>query len=229
MNRFGEQRILESWHKNALPWTSAIRRGQVESRRLVTNRAIVDAILSRSPSSVLDVGCGEGWLARELAAHGVRVTGIDVVATLIERARDAGGGEFHVASYDDVAAGRFRTLVDLVVCNFSLLGGESVDRVLAAVPDLLTENGSFIVQTVHPVVACGTLPYEDGWRAGSWDGFGSDFTDPAPWFFRTLETWRRLFVENGFDSLEIREPVHPIRNQPASVIFIAETSSHARR
>ena len=42
---------------------------------------------------VLDAGCGEGYLARVLAARGARVTGIDLSARLIAlaRARDPGG------------------------------------------------------------------------------------------------------------------------------------------
>ena len=78
-----------------------------------------------------------------------------------------------------------------------------------------------MVQALHPVVACGDLPYQDGWRPGSWDGFGSGFIDPAPWYFRTLESWKALFLLHGFSSLEIREPFHPATGQHASVILIA--------
>jgi 2-polyprenyl-3-methyl-5-hydroxy-6-metoxy-1,4-benzoquinol methylase len=35
------------------------------------------AVLRDKPASVLDVGCGEGWLARALSAHACRVTGVD--------------------------------------------------------------------------------------------------------------------------------------------------------
>ncbi|MBA3466016.1 MAG: class I SAM-dependent methyltransferase, partial [Gemmatimonadaceae bacterium] len=87
---------------------------------------------------------------------------------------------------------------------------------------LLDRGGAFIVQTLHPVVAGGDLPYEDGWREGSWTGFSTEFTDPAPWYFRTLESWIRLFREGGLRVMELREPVHPVTRKPASVIFIAE-------
>jgi len=215
-----EDEILDSWHRNALPWAEAIRDEKIESRRLVTNRAIVDAILDRSPRTVLDIGCGEGWLVRALSGHGMRVTGIDAVPALVEKARSSGGGEFHVATYDDISAGRFNIAVDVAVCNFSLLGDESVDEVFRAVPRLLNKGGVFMVQTLHPV-ACGELPYQDGWRSGSWAGFGSEFTDPAPWYFRTLESWKALFLRHGFPSIGIREPLHPVTGHPASVIFIA--------
>ena len=66
------------------------------------------------------------------------------------------------------------------------------------------------------------LPYEDGWRHGSWAGFSDDFSDPAPWYFRTVESWKKLLVEAGFRLLEMREPIHPGTGKPASVIFIAE-------
>jgi 2-polyprenyl-3-methyl-5-hydroxy-6-metoxy-1,4-benzoquinol methylase len=191
----------------------------------VTDRAIVDAILGRSPRSVLDLGCGEGWLARELSANAIQVTGIDVVPALIERAEAAGGGRFHVGSYEDVVGGQLGVSADVVVCNFSLLGDDSVRGVFQAVPAMLNRNGSFVVQTVHPVAACGDLPYADGWREGSWDGFSPDFTDPAPWYFRTLETWINLFVQNGFRLREMREPLHPPTQRPASVVFIADSDS----
>src|SRR2546427_12210327 len=35
----------------------------------------------------LDVGCGDGWLARRLANRGVRVAGIDVSEPMVDRAR----------------------------------------------------------------------------------------------------------------------------------------------
>jgi 2-polyprenyl-3-methyl-5-hydroxy-6-metoxy-1,4-benzoquinol methylase len=42
---------------------------------------------------VLDAGCGEGFLARILAARGARVTGIDISPRLIEMARSKPGTE----------------------------------------------------------------------------------------------------------------------------------------
>jgi len=86
----------------------------------------------------------------------------------------------------------------------------------------LTSGGTLIIQTLHPVVVTGDLPYEDGWRQGSWAGFGDEFSDPAPWYFRTLESWKRLLADARLQTLEVREPVHPGTGKPASVIFIAE-------
>ena len=99
-----DAKILDSWHTNATPWTAAVREQRIESRKLVTDRAIVDAVTARQPDSVLDIGCGEGWLTRALVDHGVKqAIGVDAIPALIEQARAAGGGEFRVASYEDIA------------------------------------------------------------------------------------------------------------------------------
>ncbi|MBB6243971.1 methyltransferase domain-containing protein [Rhodanobacter sp. MP1X3] len=213
--------IINAWHANATPWTTAVRSGDIESRRLITDDAILDAVLSQSPQSVLDLGCGEGWLARALSFRGIRVIGIDVVPELIEQAQSAGGGDFRVASYEDVAAGKLGVVTDAVVCNFSLIGKESVDGIIASAKSMLRPGGAFIVQTLHPLIACGDQPYTDGWRPGSWAGFSDDFVRPAPWYFRTVETWIRLFEQSGLDLREVREPLHPNTGKPASILFIA--------
>ena len=219
-----DAKIIDSWHRNAAPWTAAVREHQIESRALVTDGAIVDAILSRSPATVLDIGCGEGWLVRALGEGGIHAIGVDVVPELIERAAQAGGGDFRVASYEDIVAGALSVTVDVAVANFSLIGRESVDALLAYVPRLLTTHGNLIIQTLHPPTATGEHPYVDGWREGSWAGFNADFTDPAPWYFRTLESWTRLLRRSGFRLAELREPLHPISKKPASAIFVAEIS-----
>lgn len=215
--------IIAAWHANALPWAAAVRAGDIASRRLVTDAAIVDAVLSQTPRTVLDAGCGEGWLSRALCVHGIAVTGMDAVPALIDKARAAGGGQFFIASYENLAAWQDHPAVDLVVCNFSLIGGPSVDDFFATVPRLLKPGGSFVMQTLHPREACADLDYADGWRDGSWAGFGPDFLQPAPWYFRTLESWITLFSTHQLHLFAMREPLNPLTGKPASILFIAQS------
>jgi 2-polyprenyl-3-methyl-5-hydroxy-6-metoxy-1,4-benzoquinol methylase len=216
--------ILDAWQANADAWERAVRDGRIESRQLITDRAIVEAVLSRAPRRVIDVGCGEGWLARRLASEGIEVIGVDVVPALVEAARSQGGGTFHVMSYAEIAAGALRERVDVVVCNFSLLGESSVDRLLAAMPGLLAPGGVLLVQTLHPLVAAPAEPYRDGWREGSWVGCGEGFGQPAPWYFRTLGRWLETFRAAGLQLIEVVEPLHPHTGRPASVIFLLGAS-----
>jgi 2-polyprenyl-3-methyl-5-hydroxy-6-metoxy-1,4-benzoquinol methylase len=218
-----EAQIIRSWNANAKPWTKAVQAGSIRSRQLVTDRAIVDAILSVGPRRVLDLGCGEGWLARSLSAAGIQVTGVDAVPELIAEARRLGGGEFHLQAYDAIANGQWRSgPFDAVACNFSLLGKESVDSLIRGLGGCLCAAGYLIVQTLHPVAACGDNPYQDGWRPGSWLGFSSEFRDPAPWYFRTLESWISMLRRSGFELIECREPTAPDGLAPSSVIFVGK-------
>jgi len=221
MNSLSDEKIVDSWEKNAQQWTAAVRNNQIQSRAILTDKAIVESVLGYCPDSVLDIGCGEGWLIRALAPQVSHLVGVDAIPGLIAQAKAAGGGNFLPLSYEAIARGSITGLFNIVVCNFSLLGKESVDALFRAIPSLLKPEGVFIVQTLHPMVACGDFPYIDGWREGSWSGFGSEFTDPAPWYFRTLESWVALFSASGLQLVEMREPTHPKTHYPASIIFIA--------
>jgi SAM-dependent methyltransferase len=218
MTLLNDAKIVDSWAKNADPWMAAVRRGEIESRTLVTNQAIIDAVRSRSPNTGLDIGCGEGWLVRKL--DGIDMIGVDVVPGLVDAARQAGGGNFRLLSYEEIARGQLKLAVDVAICNFSLLGKESVEGLFRAVRSLLKPGGALIVQTIHPLAGCGDSPYVDGWREGSWTGFNSGFSDPPPWYFRTLESWVKLFKDSGLGLQEVREPLHPKTGKPVSIILI---------
>ena len=219
-----ENHIIASWMQNAKPWIHTISHHEIESRIIGTNKAIVEAILKKKPRKVLDIGCGEGWLARALNTAGVAVTGIDIVPELVNEAKRLGGGSFQVLAYEELSADTLKERFDVIVCNFSLLGNESVSQVFQAVIALLNEDGYFIVQTVHPVSACGEAVYQDGWREGSWAGFNSEFTDAPPWYFRTLQSWEDLFARHNLNLIERLEPVHPETNTFLSVIFVGQST-----
>lgn len=217
-----EAQILTTYQRNAVPWIAAVREAQIESRQLVTDQAILDAVLALQPSSVLDVGCGEGWLSRALTRHGIRTLGIDGIPELVDAARVADTkGSYEVLDYAAVVRGELNASVDLIVCNFSLFGAEELAAMLAVLPSHLSKGGHLVIQTLHPHTACGDEPYVDGWRAGFWVGFSSAFRDPAPWYFRTLSSWIRLLKASGFQLIQMNEPLHPITGKPASLILIA--------
>jgi 2-polyprenyl-3-methyl-5-hydroxy-6-metoxy-1,4-benzoquinol methylase len=200
MQRDHREQLGLSWQANADAWTAAVRERRIESRRLVTDAAIVQAILALAPGRVLDLGCGEGWLCRGLAEHGIEAVGVDACAPLIAVARQAGcaRAQYRVCGYAELESqaaqlGRF----DLLVCNFALLE-EPLAPTLNALHGLLAAGGRLLIQTLHPWRACNDAGYRDGWRVERFAGFGEGFAEPMPWFFRTLESWLALFTETGW-------------------------------
>ncbi|MBW8810306.1 MAG: methyltransferase domain-containing protein [Lysobacter sp.] len=226
--RHSDARVLEAWRENAAPWTQTVRAQAIESRRLVTDRAVVDAALRLAPRSVLDLGCGEGWLSRALCLHGIEVHGVDAIPDLIDAARrlqgdaDAVQPRYDCLSYEAIAEGALCARYDLAICNFSLLGDDSVAGLLGAMPALLNPRGHVLIQTLHPPQACGEAPYLDGWRDGSWAGCDAAFGEPAPWYFRTIGGWVALLERSGLRLRELAEPVHPVSGRPVSLMLIAE-------
>ncbi|KQQ87312.1 bifunctional 2-polyprenyl-6-hydroxyphenol methylase/3-demethylubiquinol 3-O-methyltransferase UbiG [Massilia sp. Leaf139] len=220
MSGLTDARIVESWSRNTDPWVAAVRGREIASRALVTDAAIVEAVRSCAPRTGVDLGCGEGWLIRALPE--ISMVGVDAIAGLVEAARASGGGDFRVLSYEEIAAGELQLAADVAVCNFSLIGEASTANLLRAAPRYLRPGGTLIVQTVHPLMACGDAPYVDGWREGSWAGFSSAFTDAPPWYFRTLASWVALFVDSGLRVTSLKEPVHPDTGKPVSLILMGQ-------
>jgi 2-polyprenyl-3-methyl-5-hydroxy-6-metoxy-1,4-benzoquinol methylase len=209
------QQMMQSWRTNAEAWTNAVRDRQIESRRLVTDAAIVTAILQPYPQSVLDVGCGEGWLCRALAESNIQTVGIDASPELIDRAK-ALGGQFHLSRYDAIA--NLGQQFEAIVCNFSLLEAD-LDAVIQQFHKLLSPQGRLLIQTVHP----DHIAEAEGWLVEAFTDFGAEFTAPMPWYFRPRASWETLLTQNGFVIESIVEPIHPITQNPLSILL---TSRH---
>ena len=117
MDEQRKQAIQYSWQANATAWTEAVRGQRIESRRLATDRAMLNAIRAHQPRRVLDLGCGEGWLCRALAAEDVETLGLDASAPLIEAARQAHPqGAYRCLTYDALVFSYARFLVPVAHC-----------------------------------------------------------------------------------------------------------------
>lgn len=218
--------ILKSWEVNAASWIRTIDDGELESRTLVTNAAIVATILKYKPGKVLDIGCGEGWLTRALQAKSIAAHGIDAVAPLIQNAVEKGGEHYSVCSYEDLIGGKGDFLIDMeaVVINFALLDQATTERLLLYLGKNLRKGALLFIQTLHPFTLAGEGAYQSGWREGSWKGLNQSYTQPYQWYFRTLEDWVHLFSDAGLALREMKEPIHPHTGRPASVIFVLNVS-----
>ena len=217
-----DERIDKSWIDNAAAWTDAVREGKIASRKAGTDAAVIRAITERQPHRVLDAGCGEGWLARQLVDLGISVTGFDGSEPLIKRAAEWGDAQFIHLSYTDFIADPSRAGADydVVTFNFALFTADIVPTLRAAAT-VLRRDGSLIIQTVHPFNDAEGERYEDGWREETFAKMGKKFKTPMPWYFRTMQSWINSVVQAGLKIAEVREPFDEASGKPLSLLIIA--------
>ena len=102
--------------------------------------------------TVLDLGCGGGFMAEALARKGARVVGIDPSAPAVEAARKHARAEGLSIDYR-VGSGEHVPLesatADCVVCVDVLEHVESVERVLDEVRRVLKPGGIFLFDTIN--------------------------------------------------------------------------------
>jgi 2-polyprenyl-3-methyl-5-hydroxy-6-metoxy-1,4-benzoquinol methylase len=217
-----EDDLARSWNSNAPSWMEAVRSGAIQSRRVATDGAILDLVLSLSPRAVLDVGCGEGWLCRALSARSIRMVGVDGSEPLIRAARDLGGAEYHLLEYrvlESATATMLAGPFDVVVFNFALLQDDH-RALLTQVREWLAPDGAIAIQTLHPWAAPGEHRYQDGWRSETFQSLG-DGWEPMPWFYRTLASWADELRDSGYLIADVREPTPPGDSTPLSLLIVA--------
>ena len=81
-------------------------------------------LLDRRPVRVLDIGCGTGGHAAELARRGLEVVGVDLAPAMLERAREraqAAGVEIELVE-GDARSTRLEGEFDVTLMTFALLG-----------------------------------------------------------------------------------------------------------
>jgi ubiquinone/menaquinone biosynthesis C-methylase UbiE len=103
---------------------------------------------------LLDVACGQGRVARELAAGGARVTGLDISDGLLAKARVCEAARPLGIDYvhcDVTAAGVLDgQAFEGAVCNYGLSDIDDLDGLLANVARLLRPGGWFVFSMLHP-------------------------------------------------------------------------------
>jgi len=225
-------RALLAWDDAAESWADALR-ARLDPARAVADAAMVKLIRQVPTGPVLDAGCGEGWLARELAAHRHRVTAFDGSPMMLELAlREAEGKmvDYRLLTYDDAARGprRMGSAFGTVVFNFSLLE-ERITPLLSAAASLLFPYGRVLIQAAHPgSAAADPGGYRDGWRTMEEAAPGAALSGPVPWYFRTFSTWILELRRAGLLLVETYEPLDPATGLPVSLILSATIPERRR-
>jgi ubiquinone/menaquinone biosynthesis C-methylase UbiE len=123
------------------------------------HRALIDPVLLRLVGDVqgkdlLDLGCGNGYLARKIARHGARVTAVDSSRRMIENAQHHDPENELKILYFEAGANRIDFLqggsFDTVYANMSLMDIEDAEGAISQVSRVLRISGKFIASISHP-------------------------------------------------------------------------------
>ena len=168
----------------------------------------------------LDLGCGEGRVARDLAARGHSVAGIDASPTLVELARAADpDGEYLVG---DAAALPFDDeSFDLVIAYNVLMDVEDMAGAVREAARVLEPGGRLCISIVHTIVdmcrfesdepdapfVFATSYFERREFHGSFERGGLTMTFHG--FVRPLEDYTRALEDAGFLLDGLRKPADP--------------------
>jgi len=140
--------------------------------------------------SVLDLGCGTGYLTNQIHLSGAKVLGIDISPSMITQAkRNYPHLDFIVA---DAAKLDFPNRFDVVFSNAAIHWIKQSESVIKGISQALRPNGRFVAEfggrgNVQLVVSA--LSSE----------LGNDMINP--WYFPSVSEYRRLLEQQG---LEVR-------------------------
>jgi SAM-dependent methyltransferase len=169
----GDERVSAAYERNAEFWIRVVRQRRDRYQVKLTDPALLAAIGAVDGRVVLDAGCGEGYLARELVRRGARhVHGVGSCAPLVAAARshpeaDAERMTFHHADVADLPLPDGS--VDLVVANRLPNAITSPERRFHEFARVLAPTGRAVLLGMHP---CFYLAR--GERDGAGTGFGVD-------------------------------------------------------
>lgn len=145
--------ISDPWEANASFWIQIIREGRDRYRTELTDPAVMDAIGSAGDRTILDAGCGEGYLSRALAKAGATVTGIDLSAPLIVAAKAAVPADGMPVRFD---VGSLYDLpykdngFDVVVCNHAINDLREPGTAIREFARVLRPAGRLVILMLHP-------------------------------------------------------------------------------
>jgi ubiquinone/menaquinone biosynthesis C-methylase UbiE len=191
-------------------------------------RALLPDLAGRT---VLDLGCGDGALARDLVARGAsQVLGADPSARMLAlaQARAADPRVRYVQAFAEDLSLR-PTSVDLVVSSLALHYVADLGTVLAQVARWLRPGGWLVASMEHPMRTAELEQRGDPGAAGRYAAEGRRdqawLVDEVVKYHRRLSTVLSLVLAAGLELRAVSEPVPA----PEAIVARPELDRHHRQ
>lgn len=207
------------WNRVADDWQIQVGDDGDGNRRLNSDPVLWAFAGDVNGLTVLDAGCGTGYLSRKLHDQGAHVTGIDFSERMIAIARARYPDiDFRVDSCSELATIEDEHC-DLVIANYVLMDTPDLRGMMAAFNRVLKPDGLAVLVFSHPCFPQGRAAVsEDGqeiWYGWSFPYFEprkctdppwAHFTSEFIWFHRPLSDYWKAFMAAGFAVVDFEEP-----------------------
>jgi 2-polyprenyl-3-methyl-5-hydroxy-6-metoxy-1,4-benzoquinol methylase len=150
----GRDADRKHWSRVAAEWIAFARAPNHDA--FWAFRRELASFIGRGDGEALDVGCGEGRVARELRALGYTVTAVDAVDTLVVAAADVGSAH-HYAITDAAELPFGKGTFDLVVAYNVLMDVVDVPAAVKEMRRVLRPGGELVISIVHPFTDRGRI------------------------------------------------------------------------
>ena len=209
---------MAGWDTGAAWW----QREYTEGADVEYEEQIIPLVVEqlRGMPRVLDVGCGEGQVARRLAAAGVDVIGVDPSGPQVARARERGGGPRYLRA----SAERLPVAECSVDAVLACLAFEHVGDLPAAVREIarvLVPGGRLLLLVGHPLLQAPGSGWIDDkilderyWRIGEYLREHAVIDEVAPgvafeFVHRPVFVYVNTLAEHGLFVDHMDEPAPP--------------------
>ena len=221
MDTYSAQDVRERWNENAENYAAKCAPHGDENKRVLLTPTILERLDSISGKTVLDAGCGEGYLCRLMAQRGASVIGLDYAENLLDIARQrtpAGLSiDYRHGNFEDLALIP-DTSCDIVVSVAALQDVPDYQSAVQAVYRVLVSGGFFLLAILHPCFSAdgGWVRDEDGnkryWKIDHYfretpSELQLGWQRSTVYFHRTLTSYIRTIIAAGFIIEDLFEPV----------------------
>jgi len=145
------------WNQKAKFWDELHGDDGNSFHRTLISPSVERLLNLQSGERALDIGCGNGVLARRLAELGGQVTACDFSSELIALAKDRGQSTGTPITYHVIDATDEKSLLELgkkqynaITCTMAIMDMPTLSPMFRAIRQLLTDNGRFVFSTMHP-------------------------------------------------------------------------------
>jgi SAM-dependent methyltransferase len=153
-------RLGEAWEGRAGEWTAWARTPGHDVHFTRLNWPAFEQLMPAPGRLTLDLGCGEGRVARDLKALGHRVVAVDASPTMVEAAR-AADPELEVVEADAANLPFEDGFADLVVAFMSLHDVDDMRGAVREAARVLEPAGRLVAAFVHPINSGGKFETRD--------------------------------------------------------------------